>query len=369
VLMSKSNEYVRVRIDDVDEEEGGDHAEGKVERQQEGLGGLSVPSDDSDDEVTASAVVVAVQDDAAPTTTTSSPETRAVLEIAGPLSHPRPPPASACSQQRMCPCVKRCCVWCCALLLVLCVVLSIAGYQSRVEAHSKFNDVMAIFSDSNCTFAGNGTYILEVPEREAVPLDLCHPEELLLGTLFCRLLNHSHAQMGDILKCVELAASVGATTHSHLKLTSYVSLCVAFLLCGVCAFLLPLDCAPLPATRGAHTVVDNDGGWYHDFFTRLKGAYPRMSSHVSVLQQYGVPEGSTLETLLTGGLRASSAESGGVETWFQLEGAQWNPFHRPWQSVLHMLNYVQYKLTGRNVGPLGTSKYTDRDPLVVPFTP
>ena len=48
--MSKSNEYVRVRIDDVDEEEGGDHAEGKVERQQEGLGGLSVPSDDSDDD-------------------------------------------------------------------------------------------------------------------------------------------------------------------------------------------------------------------------------------------------------------------------------------------------------------------------------
>lgn len=33
--------------------------------------------------------------------------------------------------------------------------------------------------------------------------------------------------------------------------------------------------------------------------------------------------------------------------------------------ILHMCDYVEYKLTGRNIGPLGTSKHTDRSPLLI----
>ena len=203
-------------------------------------------------------------------------------------------------------------------MLTVVALVSVA-LVSRAGDEQLFERVMLVFEDSNCTYSGNGTFFLDVPDAEARPLDLRTPEEELLGTLFCRLVNHSTPLMGDIL-------------------------------------------------RGAHMEVHNDGGWYYDVFIRLKGAYPRTSSHNSILQQYGVPEGSTLETLLTGQHRGRPAGQPSV-TWFQLEGAAWDPFRHPATSVVHMLNYFQYIITGLNIGPLGDSKYTERNPLVIPYAP
>lgn len=75
---------------------------------------------------------------------------------------------------------------------------------------------------------------------------------------------------------------------------------------------------------------------------------------------YGVPEGSVLRTMLTG-------RNHDGDTWFQFEGANWNPFGRPLESVMHAINYVQYMVTAKQVGPLGASIYTDRNPLRVAF--
>ena len=78
-----------------------------------------------------------------------------------------------------------------------------------------------------------------------------------------------------------------------------------------------------------------------------------------------MPEGSTLETLLTG--EHHSVETGRPDsTWFQLEGSQWNPWHHPWASLIHIVNYLEYVVTQRNIGPLGDSPYTEWNPLVLP---
>lgn len=245
------------------------------------------------------------------------------VDVASPVQHPVPPPdgcavfccCAGSRSQRITVCVG----WTCVALMLTVVALVSVALVSRAGDEQLFERVMLVFEDSNCTYSGNGTFFLDVPDAEARPLDLRTPEEELLGTLFCRLVNHSTPLMGDIL-------------------------------------------------RGAHMEVHNDGGWYYDVFTRLKGAYPRTSSHNSILQQYGVPEGSTLETLLTGQHRGRPAGQPSV-TWFQLEGAAWDPFRHPATSVVHMLNYFQYIITGLNIGPLGDSKYTERNPLVIPYAP
>jgi len=123
--------------------------------------------------------------------------------------------------------------------------------------------------------------------------------------------------------------------------------------------------------NGAHVVVRYDPkfpqyfGWYYRFFTTMQDAYTRTSSHRSSSPQYGIPEGAVLKTLLVG----EQPDSPTLDSWFQLEGAQWNPLHAPLSSVMHILNYLQYKLTNRQVGPLGTSEHTDSNPVFVDFRP
>lgn len=51
----------------------------------------------------------------------------------------------------------------------------------------------------------------------------------------------------------------------------------------------------------------------------------------------------------------------------QFEGAGWDPFRRPFESFLHALNFIQYRITGRQVGPLGTSAFTDQRPVQLHF--
>ena len=112
--------------------------------------------------------------------------------------------------------------------------------------------------------------------------------------------------------------------------------------------------------RGAHIVVDGDKGAFYSWFTQMQDSYMRTSSHTSVVPQFGIDEGSVLRTVLTG-------RNVDGHTWLQFEGAGWDPFRRPLESFVHACNYLQYKVTGRQVGPLGVSEYTDAKPIRLSF--
>lgn len=92
----------------------------------------------------------------------------------------------------------------------------------------------------------------------------------------------------------------------------------------------------------------------------LQDSYRRTSSHQSIVPMYGIPEGQVLRTMLTGRNHEG-------DTWFQFEGANWAPFKRPAESWVHAINYIQYTITGRQVGPLGDSVHTDSRPIHVEF--
>ena len=193
----------------------------------------------------------------------------------------------------------------------------------------------------------NGTWVMDITPTQAQALDIHPVEAKLLGTLFVKLCHRNLTTMTDILK-------------------------------------------------GAYVSVRGDRAWYYGHFAKMQDAYRRGSSHRSTREQVGVPEGNILKTLLTGTMKelsvgmsvgglvrmpedargSSSDISGAVwdgmspsdsDSWFQLEGAQWAPFHRPWDAFVHILNFLEYRITGRNVGPLGSSKFTDRSPLYLKF--
>jgi hypothetical protein len=166
---------------------------------------------------------------------------------------------------------------------------------------------------------------------------------------------------------------------------------------------------------GAHVQVHydrvpvNQRGWYYKLFKELVDAYPRCaprfcwrwpvvaheqrggrrrSSHTSSNTQYGLPAGELLQTLLLGEIESSDVQlwvrrqptlaspgcaahtvglAQGPDSWFQLEGAEWDPLHHPVRSLVHIINYFEYKATGRQIGPLCTSRHTDAYPIVMRF--
>jgi len=107
---------------------------------------------------------------------------------------------------------------------------------------------------------------------------------------------------------------------------------------------------------GAHVCFEDPGRFIHSLLVHLPGAYHRRSSHRSTSLQVGIKEGRVLHTILIG------TDPHGV-TWFQLEGSPWDPKHSLWKSYNHILDCWLYFLTGRQMGPLGTSRHTDRNPL------
>jgi hypothetical protein len=114
----------------------------------------------------------------------------------------------------------------------------------------------------------------------------------------------------------------------------------------------------LEVLSGAHVIIDDPEGKAYAFLESLPGAERRsFSTHRSDRAQYDIPEGYFVSSLLIGYLNNA--------TWFQLEGAPWDLNNHFWQSLGHILDTTEYimSLMSSNVGPLGTSKYTDRRPL------
>lgn len=122
---------------------------------------------------------------------------------------------------------------------------------------------------------------------------------------------------------------------------------------------------------GAHVLITGDQGHYFHLFRQLghRGdnaarVYDRGSSHYSAVTQYGItsdgPSSARLTTLLVG-------KSATLDTWFQFEGASWDPLFHPLSSVFHVMNYLEYAVTKTQIGPLGTSEHTEDFPLVIPY--
>lgn len=107
---------------------------------------------------------------------------------------------------------------------------------------------------------------------------------------------------------------------------------------------------------GAHVRVPDEDGSIYNFLTTLPGATRRTSSHRSDRAQYGIPEGRVVSTLLVGHLRN--------QTWFQLEGSPWGTRQTLWNILGHAFDFIEYVTLGQNVGPLGTSRLTDRQSLM-----
>ncbi|ETW08752.1 hypothetical protein H310_01270 [Aphanomyces invadans] len=198
-----------------------------------------------------------------------------------------------------------------AAVVVACVLLLFSMMQ-RMTLDATLHDLMNAFV--NADFVPNavsqGIVELRIPESRAVqPIDI---ERQLLGTLFTQLVSRKQKLMMEIVK-------------------------------------------------GAHVVVENDQGRFYELFKSIStSTYSRISSHFSNNVQYSVPQGYLLDTLLTG-------TTSNNDSWFQFEGANWDPLGRPLDSLIHCLNYIEYKIRGVQVGPLGTSMHTDRNPLRIPF--
>lgn len=199
-----------------------------------------------------------------------------------------------------------------ALLLVALVAIEETG---RAAAARDLEPLLDAVNSSSICWEGNGTLSrsiacdLRLGDQNADRFDLHPAENVLLGFLFQQLARRDLTFMGQVL-------------------------------------------------RGAHVVIAQDPqAEYYRLLTTLPGAQPRISSHASDRLQYGIPEGRIVQTLLVGAL--------GTSVWFQLEGHPWDPWSSPWSSFGHIADFVRYRLSGRNQGPLGSSVHTDQLPLTI----
>lgn len=113
--------------------------------------------------------------------------------------------------------------------------------------------------------------------------------------------------------------------------------------------------------KGAHVVVKGDTGSYYNWLKDMEGVKKRTSSHFSQKQQYALKMGTTLQTLLFGINHDGN-------TWFQLEGREVSGWEGNWvDTSIHIINFFEYKISGNNIGPLGSSRWTEREPLYTLF--
>jgi hypothetical protein len=186
-------------------------------------------------------------------------------------------------------------------------VIAALVFIQRWRHASEIEPLLAAIEFSQvCSLNQTGTCSLHLSNVDSERFDLHPAENPLLGVVHAQLLNRSKTLTAEVL-------------------------------------------------RGAHVLVEDEDSKIYDFLRTLPGAWRQISSHQSDRDQYGIPEGRVVSTLLVGRIRNT--------TWFQLEDAPWDPFHDFVGSLNHAIDYVEYKIRGRNIGPLGTSEFTDKNPL------
>jgi len=208
-----------------------------------------------------------------------------------------------------------CAVLCGLLLLLLAVAIVISLCRRRDRARM-LNPLLDTLNSSDACFqGGTDSCAVEFAPAPAHRFHLHPAENPLLGFLFHELLARDLGKMREILS-------------------------------------------------GANFISQDANRTFYRFFKNLPGAYSRISSHRSTLAQYGVPEGAVLVTLLIGYVPCPHQPEQNC-TWAQFEGSGWDPLHRPIEAVGHVLDYFHYRLCHCNVGPLGTSRHTDANPLII----
>lgn len=135
--------------------------------------------------------------------------------------------------------------------------------------------------------------------------------------------------------------------------------------------------------KGAHIeFIDNNGDTYDNWIKYFqekdsKHFKGRSSSHKSEGQQYSLEGNLVYEALF--GTRKDS-RTGIKYTWVQLERnpvgdyQQWTKsgwdFCKQFINLLrHFMNFIQYRITGRNIGPYGSSPHTENNnPIRIDLT-
>lgn len=226
--------------------------------------------------------------------------------------------SSASSQARCRSTCKRwrCCKITCMVLVVLLALLGIVVGINISQRSRLLEPMLQLLTQetSFCHAPARGTCVAELSDESLRRYDLHPPaaEKALMGFMYVQVAQRQPEIMREIL------------SGAHLV-------------------LLKDQVESMTGPISAYQMLEH---W--------PGAYKRMSSHRSDAQQYGIPQGEVLHTILLGKI--------GGKTWFQFEG---NGVNGVLTFILHMCDYVEYKLTGRNIGPLGTSKHTDRSPLLI----
>ena len=113
--------------------------------------------------------------------------------------------------------------------------------------------------------------------------------------------------------------------------------------------------------QGAHVLVGDDELYERWIFPTSRR---RMSSHHRTVDKSRTPDYGLDGPLVRESLHGKAE----VGTWVQLERTkatfQWGK--RPtWSDVVHIRDYVLYRITGKNVGPWGLSAHVDTRPMLL----
>ena len=113
--------------------------------------------------------------------------------------------------------------------------------------------------------------------------------------------------------------------------------------------------------QGAHVVVGDDDLYQRWIFPTSRR---RMSSHHRAVDKKATPDYGLDGPLVRESLHGKAA----VGTWVQLERTkasfQWGKLPT-WSDVVHIRDYILYRITGKNVGPWGLSAHVDTRPMML----
>lgn len=113
--------------------------------------------------------------------------------------------------------------------------------------------------------------------------------------------------------------------------------------------------------QGAHLMIGDQALYERWIFPASR---PRLSSHHRTIDKTRYPDYGYEGPLVREALYGRTMTG----TWVQLErtGAVFRPGRLPtWTDLVHLRDYVIYRVTGRNVGPWGLSAHVDTRPMIL----
>lgn len=111
--------------------------------------------------------------------------------------------------------------------------------------------------------------------------------------------------------------------------------------------------------KGGHVQLDDNGQFYDELVRSFKSSLSeRISSHHSVQQQYSLSYPIVKEVLFG----VTEDKDGNKRTWIQFEKHNTKTLIN---LIMHIVDFIRYKWTGKNIGPFGSSEHTDENPLVI----